>query len=238
MKAAFRSDPGRKRANNEDCVFSDVGAGIFILADGMGGHQAGEVASAIAVQEAYAHLKEKASPRAVADYRECLRGAFAKAHDTVRQTALGDKALTGMGTTLVLALVRDGIAYIGSIGDSRAYSVRNVIVQLTKDQTVGAMLAARKNLEQNYIDSVYRHMLTQAVGIGNDLKPELIELSLKEEDILLLCSDGLTNMLSDEEIKTVCALCRKDVDCIVDSLVNAANDKGGFDNISLIAIKF
>lgn len=238
MKAAFRSDPGKIRTNNEDCVLIDVEAGIFVLADGMGGHQAGEVASDIAVREAYGHLKEKASATGPADYPQCLAGAFLKANEAVRQTALTDRALAGMGTTLLLALVREGKSYIGSIGDSRAYIVRQSIVQLTKDQTVGALLAQRQDIDQKDIDPIYRHALTQAVGINKELEPELIEMSLSKDDILILCSDGLTNMLSDEEIKTVCSLCGGDVNCIADSLVSAANDKGGFDNVSVIAVRF
>lgn len=236
--AAFRSDPGKRRTNNEDSVLSDIESGIFVLADGMGGHQAGEVASDIAVRKAYDFLKEKVSGPGVPDYRESLLGAFVKANNAVRQASLMDKALTGMGTTLILAVVHDGKCSIGSIGDSRAYLLRESIMQITGDQTVGAFLAQCDGVEEDDIDPAYWHVLTQAVGANPDLEPELIEMSLKNDDILILCSDGLSDMLSDDEIKAVCGRCGGDVDCIADSLVSAANDNGGFDNISLIAVKF
>ena len=142
MKAVFRSDTGRKRANNEDSVFMDVHSGIFILADGMGGHQAGEVASEIAVRRACDFVREKVSaPHEHLDYQKCLLESFVKANDAVRQAALTDKSLTGMGTTLLLTVVGNGKAYIGNVGDSRAYLVRESLRQLTKDQTVAAFLA-------------------------------------------------------------------------------------------------
>ena len=149
-----------------------------------------------------------------------------------------DKSLNGMGTTLLLTVVGNGKAYIGNVGDSRAYLVREDLRQLTKDQTVGAFLVEHNLMTDDEIDPGHWHVLIQAVGSAEDLAPELIELSLEIGDILLLCSDGLTDMLSDNEIEDIFAEGNVDLNYLADSLVNAANGNGGLDNISAVIINF
>jgi protein phosphatase len=237
MNVAYRSDRGIKRPNNEDSVYVDVESGIFILADGMGGHNAGEVASEMAVQKAYEFIKAKLSGlREPLDYKKCFIEAVTLANDAVRQAGLADRAFHGMGTTLLLAVFEGGRAHLCTVGDSRAYLLNGSIRQLTKDQTVGAFLIEHNLMNFEDIDPSHWHVLIQAVGATEELEPELIEVDLQKDDILLLCSDGLTDMLSDEEITSVFKKCGGDLNLLADSLVSAANGNGGYDNISLIVI--
>ena len=239
MRVAFRSDRGRKRINNEDSVCVDVDSGIFILADGMGGHQAGEVASEIAVRKVHQLVKEKISgSHESPNYRKCLLESFAGTNDALRQAALVDKSLHGMGTTLLVAAVGNGKVNICHVGDSRAYVIRESIRQLTKDQAAGGFLVEYDSWTCEDIDPGPWRVLTQAVGTSEHLTPEFLEMSVQKDDFLLLCSDGLTDMLSDDEISSIFAQCGRDVECLADCLVDAANDNGGHDNISVIVVKF
>ncbi len=238
MKAVFRTDTGKVRANNEDSVYMDVNLCIFILADGMGGHQSGEVASEIAVREAYQFLSSSVSGTDGQEERaRSLREACLVANDAVRQKALTHESLNGMGTTLLQLIIERGRAYISNVGDSRAYLFRESLRQLTKDQTVGAFLVEHSLTDHGDIDPANWHVLTQAVGSAERLEPELIELDIQAGDILLLCSDGLTDMLSDDEIAGILAKYSSVLDVAADRLVGAANDKGGHDNISVILIE-
>ncbi len=239
MKVAFRSDTGRKRTNNEDSVYVDSDSGIFILADGMGGHRGGEVAGKIAVREAFNCVKE-GIPKLNGSFScpELLVNAVGAANDAVKEAAIQDSSLSGMGTTLLLSAIVAGKVHICNVGDSRAYLVGESVRQLTKDQTVGAFLLEHNLMDREEIDPGHFHVLIQAVGTAGELKPELIEMNVAKDDILLLCSDGLTDMLSDDEIEAIWAQCSGDVGSMAESLVNAANDNGGYDNISVIIVKF
>lgn len=238
MEAAFRSDKGRIRANNEDSVIIDAPAGIFLLADGMGGHRGGEVASDIAVRKSFSSLKAKLSrPDNHSDFRKYLLESFMEAHRAVKDAARENRSLAGMGTTLLVMVVANGLVYIGNVGDSRAYLMRDSLRQLTKDQTVGAFLIEHKLMDYDEIDPGHWHVLTQAVGTAEDLAPEFFETGVLKGNILILCSDGLTDMLSDSAISAVCAQYPEDVELLAESLLAAANDNGGHDNISVVIVK-
>jgi len=239
MKVAYKSDIGRKRKNNEDHIQADMEKGIFILADGMGGHQAGEVASDLAVKEAYTYLVngvDKAEDEK--EISKLLMGALFKAHDGIKEKAKTDLQMMGMGTTLVAMVLKDNKAHICHAGDSRAYHLREEIRQITKDHTLGDYLVERKLLEPDKVPLQNWHTLTQAVGLTEDIIPELNHIELKAGDMLLLCSDGLTDMLSDEEIKKVLQKYRDDLGNAVDGLIKEANQNGGKDNISVVLVEF
>lgn len=239
MKVDYRTDTGKRRTHNEDSIIVDRERGIFLLADGMGGHQAGEVASRMAVEVAHDHLLTLLKPdNTDAELFKLLTSALFKAHRSIKMSSTEDNlSLMGMGTTLVLTLVRNDIAYICHAGDSRAYLIReDIIKQITKDQTWGNYLIERKKIAREEVPPQSWHILTQAVGVTNKITPELKKVKLKEDDMLLLCSDGLTDMLSDKEIKKIVRKYLFDKTAI--TLVKEANKKGGKDNISVVLMKY
>ena len=238
MKTILKTDKGRIRENNEDSLLVDNQEQIFLLADGMGGHQAGEVASKIAVDSAYAYLKGKIS-NSIPDQEEITRSlveALYTAHDAIKEKAEQSPDLTGMGTTFIGLVIKDGKAFICHIGDSRVYLFRDGITQITQDQTWGAALLQNNILTKEQIPRQKWHTLTQAVGVSETLIPEIKQIELSFDDILLLCSDGLTDMLSDEEIEELLQK-NRDLEQTANKFISQANKKGGRDNISLILIK-
>ncbi len=237
MKTAFKTDTGRVRDMNEDAILSDAESGIFILADGMGGHQAGEVASAIAVKEAHEYLKDHLGEITEAGAEKLLAGAAYTANMAVFKKSRTDASLSGMGTTFVAVLIQEDEANICNVGDSRAYLVRDEIRQLTIDHTVAEEFFQKGLLTKNDISGYYRHILTRALGISEYIEPELFRLEIKKGDILILCSDGLTDMIDDGGIMNIIKKNYDDINAAADELVNEANNKGGRDNISLIVIK-
>ena len=236
MQAAYRTDKGKWRIKNEDSLFADMKNGIFLLADGMGGHQAGEIASALAVKEAYAHIRARLQGDGGAagafPPEDIVKEAILSAHSAIYERSKTSPNLAGMGTTLDAVLIKDGEAYIGHVGDSRVYMLRDRIWQLTKDHTLERFLASRGQFRQGK-----SHILVQAVGTSGGLVPELHHLRLQPEDILILCSDGLTDMLSDGEIEEKIRTHAGELDDAANDLVDEANRKGGFDNISVMLIK-
>lgn len=238
MITAEKSDPGKKRTNNEDRFFVDKDQGIFLLADGMGGHQAGEVASNLAVEEAYAYLKDKISQtNDEKDISKLLAEALFQAHDAIKEKSKNDLNLMGMGTTLVEMVIKGEEAYICHVGDSRAYLLRNGIEQITRDQTVGDYLVEHNVMKREQVPHQKWHTLTQAVGVSESIVPEIKHVEFKTGDLLLLCSDGLTDMLSDEEIEEIVQKHRNDINKAADALIEEANHKGGRDNISVVLVK-
>ena len=239
MKVAYKSDKGKKRKNNEDNVYVDIERGIFLLADGMGGHQAGEVASEVAIQEAYSHIKEKVNKvRSVKGIARLLVEALFKAHDAIKEKAKTDFDLMGMGTTLVETIIKGNKAYISHTGDSRVYLLQSSIMkQITNDQTMGNYLVSYNIMKPEDVPPSKWHTLTQAVGLSESLVPELNQIELKKGDSILLCTDGLTDMLTDKEIEKIILKNKDDVETTVNVLIKEANKKGGVDNITVILVR-
>ncbi len=236
MKVYHKSDTGRVREHNEDFILVDKKRGIFLLADGMGGHQAGEIASELAVKTAYQYLKDKINPSET-DTNKLLLNAMFAANDAVLNKAKTDLNLMGMGTTLIIAVIQNNSIHICHVGDSRVYLIRERIKQITKDHTLGDYLVEHKLMAREQVPSQKWHTLTQAVGTSKDLVPELNPVNLLEGDILLLCSDGLTDMLTDAEIKDTVLKFRDNLSRAASNLIKEAKEKGGKDNISLILVK-
>lgn len=238
MKAIQRQDTGLNRENNEDSVMMDLEAGIFILADGMGGHQAGEVASGIAVRESHEHLRAEMPSKGEKDaVTQALVAALFKAHDAIKAKGAADVGLRGMGTTLTQMVVRDGTAYLCHVGDSRAYLMRENLRQITHDQTQGDYLVEHRIMTRDQVPPQKWHTLAQAVGLSERIVPEICHVDLQSGDLLLLCSDGLTDMLSDSEIEDTIRTSADDLDHATQILIDAANSRGGLDNISVILVK-
>jgi len=238
LKAASITDTGKVRKNNQDAILVDEEEGIFLLADGMGGHNAGEVASDLAVKVAYAFIREEITRTAVKhDALNILKEALFRAHRAIQEKADSDSGLHGMGTTLVEVYIRNNLAHVCHAGDSRAYLFRNTLQMITKDHTVGDSYVARGYMEREKIPPRLWHILTQALGTRDCPVPDGKVLELKLGDIVLLCSDGLTDMLDDDDIQRIIRGHAGRLDEMVDALATEANIKGGKDNISVIAVE-
>jgi serine/threonine protein phosphatase PrpC len=237
MKAAVKSDIGKVRENNEDSVLLDGEAGIFLLADGMGGHEGGEVASDLAVRSAYEHLRQRLAATVTDGIPRLLADALAAAHSAVSKRALREPRLTGMGTTLEMMVVQETQAVICHLGDSRVYLFRQeALKQITTDDNAAAWLKTYEGVEDEAKLRAARHILTQAVGASDELVPEIHTVDLLPADLFLLCSDGLTEMLTDADIATIIQLRRGDLDALAAALVEEANARGGVDNISVLLV--
>jgi protein phosphatase len=259
MISAHATHPGLVRQNNEDCIRTDDNLGIYLLADGIGGHNAGEVASALAVETAYSVLRTNISHTDVEGYFELMVHAMHTAHWEIVSKSQSNLMLNRMGTTLVVAVFREDKAYIVNAGDSRCYLYQNgspspllesfddaqdrspfteagnTFRRLTNDHTVGDQLLA-SGICISEIPKRKFHTLTKSVGCGDPPYPDFSIAELKQGDLILICSDGLTDMLSDSEIETVLANGGASLDTLAVDLVNAANAKGGRDNISIVLV--
>jgi protein phosphatase len=230
------TDIGMVRARNEDSLaHRELGRdALLVVADGMGGHDAGEVASGIAVDTVCSMIQE-AGPL-IDDPLRLVEQALQRANRSVKDEA----ARTGsnMGTTLTAALVIDGTAYIGSVGDSRAYWIRNgSISRITTDHSLVARLVATGMLteEEARLDP-RSHLLLRTIGSEDTVKVDTYQVPLARGETLLLCTDGLWGAVEDEEIRRICSE-EEHTEVICARLVQQANGNGGKDNITAIALK-
>ena len=241
MRIAARSDQGKVRYNNEDCLAFDARLGIAVLADGMGGLNAGEVASATAVEAVMQHLVENTERLGQDEAGATLREALELANRRVYALSDSRREFNGMGTTVVVAVVNDGRFIAAHIGDSRAYRFRDgELARLTSDHSLVQQLVAQGILSAAEARRApNRNIVTRAVGIEIDVECDLTEVDAVVGDLFLLCSDGLTDMLDDPVIATLCAewIADEELAPLVDTLVDAALAAGGFDNVSVVALK-
>ncbi len=235
IEAAASSDCGRVRENNEDAWFLDVERGIFIVADGLGGHAGGEVASRMAVSTLPSLLSECPPPEDP-DTVRTVSEAVLRTNRIICDEGMRRPHLAGMGSTLVLALIRGCRLVLAHVGDSRAYLLRGGNLQhLTRDHSiVQELLDARRITQEQAAMHPARAVVTRCLGIPGDAEPEIRCMALQEGDRLLLCTDGLTNMLPDEDIAAL--LARRLPDAACEALVAAANEAGGEDNITVVVV--
>ena len=240
------TDPGKRRKNNEDAYLIDDKTGLYVVADGIGGSEGGEVASRIAVDtlaETIPNLlQEKDRPRhsgvvcEAESENSLLRQAFTIANNEIRRAAEQTPELSSMGTTVAMILLNDDFACVAHAGDSRAYLLRSgELKQLTADHSfvVEQIRAGVMTLEQAKI-SPYRHVITRALGANDEVLPEVSQLRVQKGDRFLLCTDGLTEMVSDEDIGRI--LGRAAPREAVQQLLAAANSAGGVDNITAVVV--
>ncbi|MDQ2068848.1 Stp1/IreP family PP2C-type Ser/Thr phosphatase [Natronospira bacteriovora] len=233
LTAAGRTDTGRKRPHNEDAIEVVIKDGLMVLADGMGGYSAGEIASQIAV-DTIVHTVQNASPMERGD--RLLQEAIAKANRAILDKAKENPEREGMGTTIVVCLFRRGRVTIAHVGDSRVYRLRRSrLERLTTDHSLTQELLERgyyTRMEARQASN--RHVITRALGINRQVDATINEEPVAEGDLFLLCSDGLTDMMDDHSIRY--ALDKKDqpLEEMATGLVRRANDLGGRDNISVI----
>jgi len=246
LEAHARTDPGPVREHNEDAFLVDVDAGLFIVADGMGGHAAGEVASALAVDALRDVLLgqgdpdetrlDRATPDSEETIRERLRYAMNQASLRIRRAALETPAHTGMGTTVCVLLVEDGLAHLGHVGDSRIYLLRDGRLQrLTRDHTVVQQEIDAGRLTPKLARIVpHKNILTQSVGYHGPVEPDTSTRPVRDGDVFIICSDGLTDPLDDDQLCSIA--CGVGLDQMAERLTQEALDAGADDNITVVTV--
>jgi len=242
---AEHTDTGRVREHNEDAIGSNPDIGLMVLADGMGGYNAGEVASGIAVQI----VSELAAEGATRENRDeidphsglmrqsiVLRDAVYRANKIIYQTAQSQTDCEGMGTTVVAAMFYDNKISIAHVGDSRAYRLRGgQFEQVTLDHSLLQELVDRGFYSAEEAQrSTNRNYVTRALGVESSVEVEVHEYEVLPEDVYLLCSDGLPDMVEDEDIHLTITTFNASLDVVGKQLIELANDQGGRDNISVM----
>ena len=247
VKLVCCTDTGQVREHNEDYIAGDESLGLAVLADGMGGYQAGEVASEMAVKiiikQLHAPLKKMHRVKHRANYRYhsatvLLEQAVLTANKVIYHLAEQETHYQGMGTTVVAVLFHNNFMSIAHVGDSRLYRLRgNKIRQITKDHSVNQeLIDCGIYTPEQARHSPSKHLVTRALGVHKKVNVEIQEESLNSQDTYLLCSDGLSDMLTDSEMQAI--LNKADtLEQAAQVLIDAANAKGGKDNISLMLVR-
>jgi len=240
MKVFAKSDIGKAREMNQDAYYASQPSdtvGLYIVADGMGGYNGGEIASELAVTAAKnfiennfaetEHTKEK--------LQELVKNAIEYANMLVYEKSKEIQELEGMGTTIEVALVHNNRVYIGHIGDSRIYRIRkNFIRKLTTDHSyVEKLVKDGKISKEEAVHHPKKNMLTKALGCTSFVEPDVTVKGFLKDDILVLTSDGLTNMVTDEKIYNIVT---DNIEVATDKLIEKANENGGLDNITVIIV--
>ena len=229
MAATLRTDIGKLRKQNEDAAWFDESRAVFAVADGMGGHLAGEVVSRMAIEAVQRMARENERPGIAA-----LREAVACAHETILTHAQDHIECAGMGTTLSVLWLGENYAYIAHVGDSRIYRLREgSLTQITQDHSlVEELVRAGLITREQARTHPRRNIITRALGTHGENEPDLLVTDVQDGDVFLLCTDGLTGMVPDDEIERTLRDCG--IEAAADRLLALALDAGGRDNVTLI----
>lgn len=238
MISSIKTDVGKYRPNNEDAFYlpkkdADLPQ-LFIVADGMGGHQGGEIASKLAVKEVSEYINRNVTKNLnQSQIKKIIRDSLHEANEKILKCASENPHWHGMGTTITMALFYNNTLYIGHIGDSRAYRIRDKnITLLTEDHSlVWELMAEGKITLAETKTHPMKNVITKALGTDQKLEPDLLSFNVKKGDIIILCSDGLTNMLEDNKIKEI--VCSNSPKKATEELIYQANKNGGVDNITV-----
>ena len=238
MKAYAVTDVGRSRSMNQDSVFASVDpvgplSNLYMVADGMGGHQSGDLASRYLVRNLCTYIRE-----ADGEPPEVLLRAVQQVNGELYQLSTEKPEYAGMGTTLVAATVKDGVLYVANVGDSRLYLVRrDGLKQVTRDHSFVEEMVSMGRMErgsQSYLEK--KNIITRAVGIDRRVEVDLFEVELEEGDYILLCSDGLSNMVDNTDLFRLSFL-PGSLEKKAEAMVTLANERGGRDNISVVLVE-
>ena len=247
VEIVVRTDPGRVRPHNEDSIAASAACGFAVVADGMGGYNAGEVASGMATSLLSEELERIYAEREATGQRsgrrlwdhDVLDREIARVNDIIYETALTQPQCAGMGTTLVLAVLHDNQMTIAHLGDSRLYRLRgDEFRQITRDHSLlqeqidsGVLTPEQAQLSRN------KNLVTRALGVDPAVVPEIRDYDVQIGDVYLLCSDGLPDMVEDEDIAMTLSSMAADLEGCAGRLVDMANEAGGRDNISVVLIR-
>jgi protein phosphatase len=239
MRIYSATDVGQKRKMNQDYVFvSEAPVGnlpnLFVVADGMGGHNAGDFASSHAVQTLVNEIREDADYNPV----KIIRHAIETANTEIIEQAQSDEKLRGMGTTMVVATIVGQYAYVANIGDSRLYVIQEEIRQITKDHSLVQEMVRMGELNaeeaRNHPD---KNIITRALGAEKTVDIDFFDLKLESGNVILMCSDGLSNMVEDKKMEEIILDTGVDLETKGETLVQEANRNGGKDNIAIVLIE-
>lgn len=239
MKAFAKTDVGVKRAMNQDYIFAStefIGAlpNLFIVADGMGGHNAGDYASRFCVEE-FIKGARVSSERTIISI---MKAAICQTSEELICAAVGRPELDGMGTTFVAAVVADDMMYVLNIGDSRLYRLTERLTQITEDHSLVAEMVKNGDLKRE--DARFhpkKNVVTRAISASGIARPDFFEVPVSRGDVILLCSDGLSTMVGDDEIYAIMNGRRGEIEQMADALIARANECGGKDNISVVLVE-
>lgn len=238
MKSFAKTDVGIKRTTNQDYVYSNEGKvgsfhNLFIVADGMGGHKAGDHASRLCVETLVDNLRNSEYITPVSMFEDAIEVANKAVYDEARTNIEYD----GMGTTLVACTEQEDKLYIANIGDSRLYMVRDGIVQITTDHSLVEEMVKQGNITHSEARvHPQKNIITRALGINEEVQADFYEVDIRRNDVILMCSDGLSNMVEDDTIEYIIKH-RESIEQAGEALVKAANDNGGSDNITVILVE-
>ena len=240
MEAFAKSDIGKAREMNQDYYYIpdwEDEMKLYILADGMGGYNGGEVASKLATITALNYIKSnfETSEKDKESILKLIKSAMEYANMVVYEKSVEEKELEGMGTTLEVCLIYNSKIYIGHVGDSRVYRIRNELIRkLTRDHSYVENLVNDGTIsKEEAVHHPKKNMLTKALGCKAFLEPDVIVKGLIKGDTILMCSDGLTNMVEEKEIYEII---KEDYTTATEKLIEKANENGGYDNITAIVI--
>ncbi|MCR4345877.1 MAG: Stp1/IreP family PP2C-type Ser/Thr phosphatase [Sulfuricaulis sp.] len=237
------TDPGRIREQNEDCIVMTPEAGLVVVADGMGGHRAGEVASRLAVEAIQRHVVNTLADSDAASGGSIevalVRDAIQQANQAIYAHARVNPENAGMGSTVVVALFYGDKLCVGHVGDSRLYRFRDTILeQVTEDHSVVQELVSRGLVTaEEARQTVGKNLVTRALGIDPDVEADVSEHDIYSDDVYLLCSDGVNDVLADGDIEMMLTEHGRDLETTARHMVDTANERGGPDNISVILVR-
>ena len=235
MDTFSMTDMGLLRNSNQDSVFCEenpIGRfpNLFLVADGMGGHKAGDLASRLCIAEMVKQIQSSTARTPVSAFEQAIEAANQK----VYQCAKEDLDLAGMGTTVVGAMVEDDVAYIANIGDSRFYRLHEHLEQITVDHSlVEEMVQSGEIQKEEMRTHPNKNIITRAMGVKEEVEADIYEYRLKKGDMILMCTDGLSNMVEDEDMFDIVKGARDIVEA-VQMLIEKANSNGGRDNIGVV----
>ena len=240
MRVLVKTDVGKARDLNEDSYYvpqEEDDLKLFIVADGMGGYNGGEIASSLAIKAAKSYIETNfiSTPKDRESIAELIKSGMQYANMVVYEKSKEDEALKGMGTTMEICFLYENKMYIGHIGDSRIYRIRKgTMRKLTKDHSYVEQLVEEKKITREEANNhPKKNMLTKALGCTPFVEPDIRARNVEKNDIFIMCTDGLTNMVSEEEI---CDTVIKNPEKAAEVLVKQANNFGGYDNITVVII--
>ncbi len=239
MESYALTDVGVKRKMNQDFVYASqqpVGSlpNLFIVADGMGGHAAGDYASRCTVETIVDFIQRAEAQKPI----PLLNAAIQEANAKVMEKSQSDRSMEGMGTTLVACTVIDNILYVANVGDSRLYLLDDRIEQITVDHSLVQEMVQRGQITRDQARiHPDKNVITRAVGVRGKLRVDFFDVTLNEGDVALLCSDGLSGMVPDSEILRI-VRGESTLECAAHALIDAANQNGGSDNISVVLAEY
>lgn len=238
IKTFSAKDVGRKRQINQDYFYTSenpVGnlPNLFVVADGMGGHNAGDYASSFTTEYLVREIEKSGSSEPI----RIIRRAIEAANDALIRESENRPELMGMGTTLVVSTIVEDYLYVANVGDSRLYLVNDDIVQITKDHSLVEEMVMAGKIDRNEARfHPDKNIITRAIGAVHDIKVDFFDMKLKEGDTILMCTDGLSNMVEDQDIRMIMEG-ERDLAGKTEALIKAANENGGKDNIAVVIIE-